>query len=291
MLFLGGHEATARYLAFSADGGLLTSAADMGKEIALWDAVSGRPRGSLTGHAQPISALAFSGRGVLASVDWRGEVRLWDPASGRLLSAPRRLPAAFPTCLTFSPDGRYLAAGVCRRSSYAVLRLEVSTEAALPDLAGRDQMVYCVAFSPDGRTLAAGTEEGVYVWDLAGPRLRATLRRQAAGRAAAFTPAGDTLAVAQGGGVTLWEPDSGRTRAALRGQEGLVTCVALGPCGEFLLTGAWGGAVRLWAVTSGRHLAVYDWRIGRVSAVAVSPDGMRAAASGHRGIVIWDLDV
>jgi WD40 repeat protein len=146
-----------------------------------------------------------------------------------------------------------------------------------------------VAFSPDAQALVAGTEEGADLWDLGRGEVRARLRGAAA-RAFAFTAEGATLAVAEGRRVTLWEPGSGRTRGALEGPDGLVTSVAYGPGGGLLLSGAWGGAVRLWAVRSGRHLAGYEWGIGRVYAVAVSADGMRAAASGHRGIVIWDLD-
>jgi len=60
MLFLKGHEATARCLAFSADGRLLASAAETGKAVILWDGLSSRRRSSLAGHAHPITALAFA---------------------------------------------------------------------------------------------------------------------------------------------------------------------------------------------------------------------------------------
>ena len=291
MLFLQGHDATARWLAYSPDGTLLASATGTGKVVALWDGVSGQPRGSLGPHPAAITCLAFApGGGLLASADYRGHVRLWHPASRSLLSAFPLERGWLPTCLTFSPDGRSLAVGGCRLAGYAIRRLGVAGGAALPALQGQDRVVYCVAFSPDGRTLVAGTEEGVYLWDLDRGEVQTALRRGSAARAVALTPDGDKLAVAEGRGVTLWEPGSGRMQATLEGQEGLVTCVAFDPGGRLLATGSWGGAVRLWAVTGGRSLAAYDWGIGRVYALALSCDGMRAAASGHRGIVIWDLD-
>jgi WD40 repeat protein len=149
---------------------------------------------------------------------------------------------------------------------------------------------YCLEFSPDGQALACGTEESAWLWDLAGARAVARLQRPAVVRAVAFAPGGDELALAEGRGVTLWQTAAGKARTALEGEEGLVTGVAFTPGGRVLVSGAWGGTVRVWDVKVGQCLAAYQWGIGRVYAVAVSPDGMRAAAAGHEGLVIWDLD-
>jgi WD40 repeat protein len=283
MLFLKGPRATARFLAFSPDGRLLASAGEHDRVISLWDGCTGQPRGSLEGHPVPITALAFAPTGLLASTDQRGNVRTWDPVACRLLSAPS-VRGSF--CLAFSPDGRRLAVG----QGKTVQLLQVAPEAAGPALPVQDPVMYSLAFAPDGRTLACGALEAVYLWDTAAGKLAARLGRQAAVRALAFAPGGTELAFAEARGVTVWELATGKTRSALEGQEGLVTGVAFGPGGGVLVSGAWGGAVRVWDVRAGRCLAAYDWGIDRVYAVAISPDGMRAAAAGHGGIVLWDLD-
>jgi WD40 repeat protein len=288
MLFLKGPKAAARFLAFSPNGRFLASAGERDKVISVWDGCSGQLRGSLEGHPAPVTALAFAQvTGLLASTDRAGHVRTWEPISCNPHSAPA-VPGGF--CLTFSSDGRWLAVGQCQRRGYAIQLLDMGSEAVGSVLQGQDQVIYCMAFSPDGQTLACGTEDGVNLWDATSGAFRTQLRRLTIVRAAAYTPGGDELAFAEARGVTLWDTTTGSTRSFLQGQEGLVTSVAFGPGGRLLLSGAWGGTVRVWDVRTGRNLTAYEWGIGQVYAVAISSDGMRAAAAGPQGIVIWDLD-
>ena len=46
--------------------------------ITLYDALSGRMIGKLSGHEAPITGLTLSPDGLLYSVDSRGNVRAWD---------------------------------------------------------------------------------------------------------------------------------------------------------------------------------------------------------------------
>jgi WD40 repeat protein len=288
MLFLNGPRARARNLALSPDGRLLASAGELDAAISLWDGCTGQPRGSLEGHRAPVTGLAFDpATGILASAHRWGHVQLWDPVTCQPLSSPA-VRGGF--CLAFSPDGRWLAVGQGGQRGYLAQLAAVGRDQAGPVLPGRDQVVYCLAFSPDGRALACGTEEAAWLWEPAAGRAVARLQRPAVVRAVAFAPGGDELALAEGRGVTVWRTATGETRPALEGQEGLVTGVAFTPEGRVLVSGAWGGSVRVWDVRGGRCRATYAWGIGRVYAVAVSPDGMRAAAAGHEGIVLWDLD-
>lgn len=67
---------------------------------------------------------------------------------------------------------------------------------------------------------------------------------------------------------------------------------AFSPDGGLLASAHNDGRVRLHETTTWREIAAYDWGVGPVTNVAFAPDGMKAAASGKRGlIVVWDVDI
>ena len=79
--------------------------------IRLWNAVTGVPKRTLTGHTDDIESVAFSPNGrILASGSDDGTIRLWDAASG----APKRTFTRHTDdveSVSFSPDGRTIASG------------------------------------------------------------------------------------------------------------------------------------------------------------------------------------
>src|SRR5947209_3281473 len=76
-------EASPITLALNADGKLLASAS--GEKMAvLWDAVTGKEKARLEGHANAVTCVAFTNDGkLLASGSDDGTVKLWDAATGK----------------------------------------------------------------------------------------------------------------------------------------------------------------------------------------------------------------
>lgn len=105
---------------------LATAAADT---VVVWDFSGKGPEGSrpqqLTGHTERIECLAFQPKGqllVTAGLDWR--ISLWLPGkSPTALDA--HLTDAEPSCLRWSPDGRFVAVGERRGklSIFEIIRL------------------------------------------------------------------------------------------------------------------------------------------------------------------------
>ena len=81
------------------------------KTIRLWDAVTGEPKRTLTGHTEVVSSVAFSPDGkILASGSWDQSIHLWDAVTGE----PKRTltgHTGWVTSVAFSSDGRILASG------------------------------------------------------------------------------------------------------------------------------------------------------------------------------------
>ncbi len=95
-------------LAVSPDGADLLLSGSCDTSIKLWEVATGRLLRTFVGHAQAITAVAFSpdGRRLLSS-SRDSALKLWDAASGKLILSweGHRLAA---TAVAFSPDGTLL---------------------------------------------------------------------------------------------------------------------------------------------------------------------------------------
>ncbi|KAG1662241.1 hypothetical protein FOA52_005485 [Chlamydomonas sp. UWO 241] len=108
-----GHSDSVTDVAFSAaDSGLLASGS-MDNTVQLWDVGGQRQLAVLSGHAAPVSSVAFNPNGMLlASADSNGVVKVWDIASRTLLFSLATLdPGLQILGLSFSPDGDLLSGG------------------------------------------------------------------------------------------------------------------------------------------------------------------------------------
>jgi WD40 repeat protein len=93
---------------FSPDGTLLLTSG-FGGQLALWDALTGEPVRSFSGHTGTVFRAAFSPDGrILASSGTDGSIRLWDVTSGAVLLT--LVTEVTPRDVAFSPDGTYLYA-------------------------------------------------------------------------------------------------------------------------------------------------------------------------------------
>jgi WD40 repeat protein len=296
-------------LAFTPDGGTLVTATP-GADVKLWDAATGRERGTLTGHPADIGAVAVSPDGRLVAAGLRhppgqGEVdeitptavTLWDVTTGAAVATvPVTKHPEQMESLAFSPDGRLLVvcSGGGRGLIWDVTTTPPTNRDTLLGAAGNassGQWLYCSwflpQFSPDGAW-----------WVFPGDR---------GGECAVLTPSGErqsVLRVGRGEWVRSAEfaPD-GRTVA-------LVTGTHPSPFGTWLAKatdwvsgrstdpGRW-RAVRLFDPATGRQLGRLPGAAGGYLLSDFSPDGQTlwtahwiAGGTTGRGRTViqgWDL--
>jgi WD40 repeat protein len=185
-----GHEAfrllnpaPARSVAFSPDGKLLVSASDDGT-AQVWDLNSGNVI-SRNYHKYPVNWVSFSpdGKWVASaescvpqfgsSICGPMVVKIWDPMTGR--EAWRTtVNGSWVSALSFSPDGKLLAAGNsylggCPSSEPECVDTahvwDVSSGREVSRLA-QDKYVTALSFSPDGKWIATGGDDKTLrIWD------------------------------------------------------------------------------------------------------------------------------
>jgi WD40 repeat protein len=269
-------------VAFSPNGQIL-AAGDLGGDIGLWNAASGRRTATLP-EGSPIDSVAFSPNAqMLAAGDYTKNISLWDIANARRTAT---LPeGSLVLSVAFSPNGQMLAAG------------DLGGDIGLWDMAdGRriatlaeGSAVASVAFSPNGQMLAAGELDGdIGLWDMADGRRIATLAEGSAVASVAFSPNAQMLAAGDyAGDIGQWDIANDRRTGTLA-EGSPVYSVTFSPNGQTLAAGDLGGRIGLWDTGTGQRTGSLA-EGSPVYSAAFSPNGQTLAAGDYGGdIGLWN---
>lgn len=251
------HVSLVESLAISPDGKTLASGSF--QEVILWDLASGQIRQRLTGFADRVTALAFSGDGKYLATGGgppseEGELKLFDAASAQLVAEIRNAHSDTVFALAFSPDGKYLASGAADKF---VKVFEVPSGKLVKSFEGHTHHVMGVGWTPDGKRLVSGSADNIVkAWDFdKGEKIRDMPGHQkqitalvVVGKTPQFlTVSGDTTA-------RLWNADNGATIRQFSGAGDFLYAVAASPDGEVVATGCEDGLVRLYNGKTGALL-------------------------------------
>lgn len=245
-------------------------------------------------QAAPVTELAFSpdGSALVSTGDRALEVR-----SPKDAAVQRRIecPLAKVTTLSFSADGRWLAAGGGEPGLRGEAVLFSWPDGVLRHRFGdHEDLVVSVAIDPAGkRMVMASADHSAKVWILAdgtAPVKSFTLTgHSAAVLTVAFSPGnGDVVTASADRSLKVWSATGGKLQRSLGHHTEAVHALAFRPATAGPATCASAGddrTVRIWQPEIGRMVRIIRNHDGPVLALAWSPDGRSLFSAGQEGII------
>jgi serine/threonine protein kinase/WD40 repeat protein len=292
-------------LAWAPDGRLLAAGCGApDHQIHLWDGLSGKKEGELTGHRWDVRDVAFDETGrYLASFGWDLTLRLWDVGSRRQV-----LNLEETRVVSFSTQGGLGAAALSGPSGRHIRLWRFRPSAVHRELHFPEQEPYLLFLSPDGRWASTAEPHGVSgvrLWDVRAGREVARLTEVTG---VLWEPSGDGYLAGSANGLLRgvvppvggtegrWHRALGQT-GALKGLEDDLRLDVLHwarPQGQRLFTLCYSTS-RVRMIEVGRQTARVLWqgRHDKVISASFSPDGRLVATSsvdGGDNLRIWDAD-
>ncbi len=262
--------------------------------IIIRDLTNGRETASWKASENEIASVCYSQDGkYLASGDWQSTVKIWEVPNGKeimtLFGLVSKVKFAGPvTSLSFSPDGKYVAAGGPFHE--AVQLWEASSGKVVGSLKGDYNPRASVCFSPDGKYLAFGSSDTVVkLWEIStGKVIRSFVGHQGAVISVIFSQDAKLLASASGKTIKVWGVSSGTEMMTYAGHEGMITSMSFSPNGIHLISGCSDGSVKLWNASNGEEIADFLGHEGALRAVSFHPDGKHLAIGSWESLNIWE---
>ena len=260
-------------------------------------------------NLESVSELGHFGRGWPSSLDYSPDGLMVAMGTSRGVEILRtegwQAQVAYPSsspvlAVLFSPDGRWLAAGL---QDGWVLVLDATTGKLYRRLLSHSRPVHGLAFSGRGQAgkapvfLASGAEDGsVVVWDLESGIASRQFDNPLLGywgygiRSLAFSP-DDKILVTGGdqGYLSRWDLATGEELPHLQTQHGLLFSIAFSPDGSRLASACGDGTVQIWDYAAEEPLALLEGHSYGAWSVAWTGDGKQLATGAGDGMVkIWD---
>lgn len=178
--------------------------------------------------------------------------------------------------VAFSPDGRWLAAGI--GGAHPALRVwpaEGPENAVTLDEGNVTYGPQQPAFSPDSRWLASFKRgQELMVWSTASWKVERSWMLGGTGRALAFAPTRSRLAVASDGEAAIWDANTGQKLVTFFPPgSSRFEQIAWSPDGERVVSSADDGVIRFWNSSNGRLLASLYIFKSQSDWLLVTPDG------------------
>jgi WD40 repeat protein len=248
------------------------------------------PVARLTGHAGPVTALAYSDDGAtIISAGKDATVRVWSAASGAL-KRTIELDDGPASAIAVSA-GRLLTG----HANGNIVLWDWDRAEKLSNFKRNDAEIWAVAFlGSNQRFAAAGHDWKIAVWDAATPSgpFAVLDAHESAVQSLAFGMSGSKPLLASGSAdktLKVWNLETLDPVRTYRGHRDYVTAVAMSAGGREIASASLDGKVRIWSSRSNRLTRSLSGHEGRATAVVFAPAGDVLASAGSDGkIRVWD---
>lgn len=248
------------------------------------------PVARLTGHAGPVTSIAYSDDGTaILSAAKDATVKIWTASSAAL---KRTIELDDGPASAMAVSGSRLLTG---HANGTVVLWDWERADKIASYKRNDAEIWSVTFlGASERFASAGHDWKIAVWDAAttsGP-FAVLDAHDSAVQALAFSAAGSRPLLASGSAdktLKVWNLETLDRIRTYRGHRDYVTAVAFSSRGREVASASLDGNVRIWSGRSSRLTRSLSGHQGRANALAFAPSGDVLASAGDDGKVrVWD---